>query len=190
VTVFHFVAIHSVAFKANHDGSLKRRLVLDLSRHVNKLIPDSKFCMTTFGDALTQTSKRDFQYVFDLEAAYHHCRLSPESYKYVGFCVDSGAGEEFYCFCVLVFGLKPAGQILGRLLKPVLVFLAQQGIWLSVYIDDGRGLAVSKAKADDDYALVVCSICRQWQQLLVTLLTLQLLHIALMGFPRLSSFLL
>jgi hypothetical protein len=41
-------------------------------------------------------------------------------------------------------------------LKPVLVFLAQQGILLSVYIDDGRGLAGSKAKADDDYTLVVC----------------------------------
>jgi hypothetical protein len=40
----------SVAFKANYDGLFKRRLVLDLSRHVNKLIPDSKCCMTMFGE--------------------------------------------------------------------------------------------------------------------------------------------
>jgi hypothetical protein len=58
----------------------------------------------------------DFQFVFDLEAAYHHVRLHPESYKYVGFCLDFDGVESFFFFVILVFGLKTAGQVLGRLL--------------------------------------------------------------------------
>jgi hypothetical protein len=52
--------------------------------------------------------------------------------------------EEFFFFVVLVFGLSPAGQVLGRILKPLLSFLAQEGVRLLVYIDDGRGAASTK----------------------------------------------
>jgi hypothetical protein len=147
----------SVAYKLKPDGSYKRRLVIDLSRHINCLILDSKFRMTTFGDVLACTMPGDYQYVFDLEAAYHHCRLSPDSYKYVGFCVEFDGVERFFFFTILVFGLKPSGQVLGRVLKPLISFLAQSGVRLQVYIDDGRGTNRSKEKADDDYALVCCS---------------------------------
>jgi hypothetical protein len=71
----------SVAFKAQPDGTYKKRLVIDLSRHVNKLITKMSYKMTTIGDVLGQTFKGDFQYVFDLEAAYHHVRLHPDLYK-------------------------------------------------------------------------------------------------------------
>jgi hypothetical protein len=113
--------------------------------------------MTTLGDVLAQTMPGDFQYIFDLEAAYHHVRLSPDSYKYVGFSVDFDGVDKFYMFVVLVFGLKPAGQVLGRLVKPLISFVVASGGRLSVYIDDGRGLAKSKEKADEDYALVLCA---------------------------------
>jgi hypothetical protein len=45
----------SVAFKQKVDGTMKQRLVIDLLRHVNCLIPDSKYCMTPLGDVLSQT---------------------------------------------------------------------------------------------------------------------------------------
>jgi hypothetical protein len=146
----------SVAFKQKVDGTMKRRLVIDLLRHVNCLIPDSKYRMTTLGDVLSQTMTGDFQFVFDLEAAYHHVRLHPESYKYVGFCLDFDGVESFFFFVILVFGLKTAGQVLGRLLKPLISFLGLSGVRLLVYIDDGRGTARSKEKADDDYTLTLC----------------------------------
>jgi hypothetical protein len=34
---------------------MKQRLVIDLLRHVNCLIPDLKYCMTPLGDVLSQT---------------------------------------------------------------------------------------------------------------------------------------
>jgi hypothetical protein len=64
--------------------------------------------------------------------------------------------EVFFVYVVLVFGLKTAGQILGRVLKPVLIFLSEGGVRLLVYIDDGRGSAASKNLADEHYALVLC----------------------------------
>jgi hypothetical protein len=45
----------SKAFKVNTDGSIKKRLVIDLSRWVNGFITPDKFHMTRFQDALAQS---------------------------------------------------------------------------------------------------------------------------------------
>jgi hypothetical protein len=121
----------SVAFKQKVGGTMKRRLVINLSRHVNCLIPDLKYRVTTLRDVLSQTMTGDFQFVFDLEAAYHHVCLHPESYKYVSFCLDFDGVKSFFFFLILVFGLKTAGQVLGRLLKPIISFLGLCGVWPS-----------------------------------------------------------
>jgi hypothetical protein len=93
----------SVAFKVNMDGTIKHRLVNDLSRWVNKFIPASKYLMSKFQDALVMTSPGDFQLVFDISKAYHHLRLAPESYELVGFCVKDKKGiYRFYHFVVVI----------------------------------------------------------------------------------------
>jgi hypothetical protein len=140
-----------VAFKVNVDGSIKRRLVIDLSRWVNKFIPASKYLMSKFQDALVMTSPGDFQSVFDILKAYHHLRLAPESYELVGFCVPDEKGiDRYYHFVVVVFRLAPAGQLLGRIMRPILVFLSSRGIRLMVYVDDGGNTARDKVKANAD----------------------------------------
>jgi hypothetical protein len=80
----------SVAFKVNADGSIKKRLVIDLSRWVYKFILPDRYRMAQFQDALSQSSKGDYQSVFDISKAYHHLRLAPELYELVGFCVTTG----------------------------------------------------------------------------------------------------
>jgi hypothetical protein len=75
----------SVAFKVNADGSIKRRLVIDLSRWVNGFITPDRFKMARFQDAIAHSLKGDFQSVFDISKAYHHLLLSPESYNLVGW---------------------------------------------------------------------------------------------------------
>jgi hypothetical protein len=113
----------SVAFKVNADGTIKKRLVIDLSRWVNTLIIPDKFKMCTFQNALAQSAKGDYQSVFNVSKAYHHLRLAPESYGLVGFCVIGEDGKErFYHYVVVVFSLGPAGQALGRVMRPILVF--------------------------------------------------------------------
>jgi hypothetical protein len=68
-----------VAIKCLEDGSLKKRLVLDLSRCVNLAAEDDRYCMTTLQDAINSTRKGDFQVVFDLKSAFHHMRLHVDS---------------------------------------------------------------------------------------------------------------
>jgi hypothetical protein len=141
----------SVAFKVNPDGSIKRRLVIDLSHWVNTFVkPDSyRMRMARFQDALIQSDQGDYQSVYVIWKAYHHIRLHPESYDLVGFCVVSAdSKEEFYHYVVLVFGLAPAGQVLGRVMRPLLRFLTEQGVRSMVYVDDGREAASTKAKAN------------------------------------------
>jgi hypothetical protein len=82
---------------------------------VNKFVVPDKYRMARFQDALAQTSPLDYQSTFDIKSAYHHLGLAPESYDLVGFCVENKQGvEEYYHYVVVVFGLGPAGQALGR----------------------------------------------------------------------------
>jgi hypothetical protein len=147
----------SMAFKVNTDGSIKKRLVIYFSRWVNGFITPDKFCMARFQDALAQSSKGDYQSVFDISKAYHHLRLDPESYDLVGFCVpdEDGKGERYYHYVVVVFGLGPAGQALGRVMRPLLAYLLLRGIRNMMYVDDGRTLAATKKRADNDYAVTI-----------------------------------
>jgi hypothetical protein len=143
----------SVAFKVNTGGSIKKRLVIDLSRWVNGFITPDKFCMARFQDALAQSSKGDYQSIFDISKAYHHLRLDPESYDLVGFCVPdkNGKGERYYHYVVVVFGLGPARQALGRVMRPLLAYLSLRGISNMMYVDDGRTSAATKKRGDYDY---------------------------------------
>jgi hypothetical protein len=146
----------SVDFKIKADVSIKRRLVIDLSRWVNKFIRPDKFRMARLQDALAQSSQGDYQSIFDISKAYHHLLFSPESYNLVGFCVTDGSGKErFYHFVVVVFGLGPAGQLLARVMRPILTSLMLRGIRNTMYVDDGRTVGATKSKADGGYALTL-----------------------------------
>jgi hypothetical protein len=56
---------------------------------------------------------------------------------------------------VVVFGLGPAGQLLGRVMKPILTYLALIGIRNMMYVDDGRVNAATEDRADRDYATTI-----------------------------------
>jgi hypothetical protein len=145
----------SVAFKVNGDRSIKRRLVIDLSRWINKFIQD-KYKMSSFQDALSQSSPGDFQSVYDISKAYHHIHLHPDSYCLVGFCVEDEDGKErFYHYIVVVFRLGPAGQALGQVMRPILRTLADLAIRNLVYVDDSIVIASSKLRADADYEITL-----------------------------------
>jgi hypothetical protein len=113
--------------------------------------------MTRFQDALAQSWKGDYQSVFDISKAYHHLRLDPESYDLVGFCVTDkdGKGKRYYHYVVVVFGLGPAGQALGRVMRPLLTYLSLRGIRNMIYVDNGRTSAATKKRADNDYAVTI-----------------------------------
>jgi hypothetical protein len=141
----------TVDSKVNPDGTIKQRLVIDLSRWVYKFISPDRYTMARFQDALALSSRGDYQSVFNMSKAYHHLRLALESYDLVGFCVVGEDGKErFYHFVVVVFSLGPAGQALVRVMRPVLSFLSKIGIQNLMYVDDGFVVAATKALADSN----------------------------------------
>jgi hypothetical protein len=94
---------------------------------VNLAINDDNYRMTTLQDAINATRKGDFQVVFDLKSAFHHIRLHASMYELMGFKVtDQNVVVSYYCYVVLVFGFKVAAQVLGRVLKPVCVWVCDR----------------------------------------------------------------
>jgi hypothetical protein len=142
----------TVAYNTKLDGTIKRRLCIDLSRHVNTYVPPDVYKMVTLKEVLEHSLPGNFMSIFDIEKAYHNIRLHRSSYELVGFSVpDEGGVERFYVLVILVFGLRTAAQVLGRMLKPLNSALAEEGVALLVYVDNGIVLASSKSKADADY---------------------------------------
>jgi hypothetical protein len=77
-------------------------------------------------------------------------------YQLVGFYVEDINGKErFYHYVVVVFGLAPAGQLLSRVMRPILKALADRGVRNTMYVDDGRTVAGSKSRTDKDYEITL-----------------------------------
>ena len=98
--------INPLTVVVRDDG--KKRLVLDLSRCVNKLVQKTRFKMDDLKIALELTEPGDFQVIADMSSCYHHVRIKPSDYKYYGFCVPYLDKTRYYVYVVLHFGLGPA----------------------------------------------------------------------------------
>ena len=117
-------------------------MCIDLSRYINLLLKKEAVTLPTLDKALKLLMPGDFQATFDLKSAFHHVLIHPEHRKYLGFSIPSKSGKDrFFVFRVLPFGLATAVQLLARMTKPICIFLAGEGIRLTIYIDDGWILA-------------------------------------------------
>ena len=73
---------------------------------------------------------------------------------YLGIAADMPDGSrKFYHYTVLPFGLAPAAAIMTRLVKPILAYLASLGIRASIYLDDLKINAATKALAWEHYQI-------------------------------------
>ena len=130
------------------DGLLKLRMCIDLSRYINLLLKKEAVSLPSLDKAIKLLLPGDYQATFDLKSAFHHILIHPDFRKYLGFCIpDEDGVDHFYVFRVLPFGLSTAVQLLARMTKPICIFLANEGIRLSIYIDDGWILALLRELA-------------------------------------------
>ena len=130
------------------DSLLRLRMCIDLSRYINLLLKKEAVTLPSLDKALHLLLPGDFQATFDLKSAFHHVLIHPDHRKFLGFCIpDEDGRERFYVFRVLPFGLSTAVQLLARMTKPICIFLANEGIRLTIYIDDGWILALLRELA-------------------------------------------
>jgi hypothetical protein len=101
----------SVAFKVNPDGSIKKRLVIDLSRWVNDFVKPDVYRMSRFQDALDQSDQGDFQSVMTSARRTIIFVFTRNPTNWSDFVWLTRPGKRFYHFVVVVFGLGPAGML-------------------------------------------------------------------------------
>jgi hypothetical protein len=131
------------------DGVVKNRLVFDASRWINLHIDPPAVKLSTLDRALQMTRPGDYQIVFDLRSAYYNVKIAEEDVKYLGAAIMIGKRKQYFVFKHLPFGLNSAVHAITKLWKPIIAFLQKQGIRASIYIDDGRVLAVSADQAEE-----------------------------------------
>ena len=139
----------SVSHKAElGTGKVKKRLCLDLSRHVNAHLREQhvNYQDLTATECLRQ--EKDYMCVFDLDNQYFHVQLKESVRKYFGFAiVDEKGQEQFYHSNVMIYGFAAAGAVVTRLITPLQAFLHDKGINTSIYMDDGQVIGRSKSEA-------------------------------------------
>ena len=145
-------------------GQVSHRLVLDVSRWVNRFTSPSTVRLAHLEKALEITEARDFQTVFDLKSAYHHVKIVPEQVQYLGASIQIGSTTKYFVFTHLPFGLNCAVHAITKLWKPLVAYIHKQGIRFSIYIDDGRILSRTASAAEADRVFVYNTIkAAGWQ---------------------------
>ena len=136
----------SVARKFDLQNNIvKKRLCLDLSRHINYHLADNPVKLSDLRNCQCLIAKGDYQMCMDLENAFFHIKVNESHQDYLGFkWFDENANVDvYYVFTVMVYGIKPAVSIITRIIKPIVSFLHSHGVKYSIYIDDGRTSASS-----------------------------------------------
>ena len=115
------------------------RVILNL-KQINKFIPDYHFRMETLSMILPQLKAGDWAVSIDLQDAYLHVPIHPESQYLLGFSFR----DEYFQFKVLPFGLKPSPRVFTRLVATVVAHLRREGVRIFYYLDDWLIVAESR----------------------------------------------
>ena len=108
----------------SENGSQKFQLVLDL-RYVNKHVFKDKI---NFDD-------------WKIIQGYHHIDIDEKHQKYLGFSWKIKRQTRYFAFKVLPIGLTLAPFLFNKIMRCLVAFWRDQGIKISVFIDDGLGSA-------------------------------------------------
>ena len=107
------------------------RPVIDL-KQLNHHIDAPHFCVHTISSVLNTVERGDYEFKIDLQDAYFHVLIHPDSRKYLRFAFEN----KVYQFRVLLFGLNTASQVFTRLGHTVAAFLHLLGISVILYLGD------------------------------------------------------
>ena len=107
-----------------HKASGGWRPVIDL-KQLNHHINAPHFHMHTISSVLSTVERGDYMLKIDLQDAYFHVLIHPNSRKYLHFAFKN----KVYQFRVLPFSLNTAPQVFTRLGHTVAAYLHRQGVY-------------------------------------------------------------
>jgi hypothetical protein len=114
----------------------KGRLILDL-RHVNSFVEKQKIKFEGCKQALNYAHKGNKMIKYDLKSGYFHIEIHEDFQKYLGFSWNSNGCTKFYVFAVLPFGLRVAGTVFTKVLRPLVKRWRSFGYHIIMYLDNG-----------------------------------------------------
>lgn len=107
------------------------RLIHDL-RLLNRYIEPPKFVNEGIDTVIDLVQPRDEIITVDLKNGFHHVPICTEHQTYLGFRWN----DNYYTWAVLPFGLNASPYFFYKVLRPVISYLRQQGLRVSLYVDD------------------------------------------------------
>ena len=139
------LCVNPLSVATNSKG--KRRLCIDLSRHVNEKSVARKFRIESTKAFLEVVNKGDFMYGYDLKSAFHQIPIFKPHQKYLGLCVNINGEKRYFVFNNLPFGYNDAVRALTKLLRFPLERWRQDGGHHFIHVDDGIGAMSGEKKA-------------------------------------------
>lgn len=132
------------------DGK-KPRLVIDLSRNLNQLLPHEPFHYTSVNDAVLLSSSGCFYSKLDISNCFLSFPLHPSCYQYFTFLF----ADQYYQFIRLPFGLSSAPRICTLLLSVIQFKLEQYQLRLVRYLDDFLFISSSPESASEHLSTAI-----------------------------------
>ncbi|GKV07083.1 hypothetical protein SLEP1_g18889 [Rubroshorea leprosula] len=120
----------------------KWRMCIDYI-NLNHACPKDCYPMPSIDKLVEAASGNERLSLLDAFSGYHQVPMAPEDEEKTSFY----AGDEIYCYVMMLFGLKNAGATYQKMVT--IVFLAQIGKNLEVYVDD---IVVKSQKAENHLA--------------------------------------
>jgi ribonuclease HI len=107
------------------------RLIHDL-RVLNGYIAPPKFVNEGIDTVIELVKPKDEIVTVDLKNGFYHVPVCNEHQTYLGFRWNN----KYYTWTVLPFGLNASPYFFYKVLRPIISFLRQQGLRVSVWVDD------------------------------------------------------
>ncbi|GKV15561.1 hypothetical protein SLEP1_g26343 [Rubroshorea leprosula] len=120
----------------------KWRMCIDYT-NLNKACPKDCYPMPSIDKLIEAASGNDRLSLLDSYSGYHQVPMAPEDEEKTSFY----AGDEIYCYVMMLFGLKNAGATYHKMVT--IIFRAQIGRNLEVYVND---IVVKSLKVEDHLA--------------------------------------
>ena len=137
--------INPMSVASNREG--KKRLCIDLSRHVNDYCKAKKFRIESVLEFSKAVKKGSWLFSFDLKSAYHHVVIHKNHRKFLGFSTEFQGKVRTFQFVGMPFGYKDASRILTKMLRVPLHRWRRCKVPVYIHIDDGLGVAETKEEA-------------------------------------------
>ena len=145
----------TVSEKLQEDGSLKKRLCLDLSRTLNPKLVEMTPQLDMLQDIKLFIEQNDFFAISDIASMYCNVKLAPEAYDLFCFSIEINGKTMYFNYITIPFGLAPAGALMSQITKPVKTFLLQLHIKFFIFVDDALTMAKGAKKCAVHYHFTI-----------------------------------